>query len=392
MAMFLNGMDTEETTNLTLAMANSGETLDFSDISNKMVDKHSTGGVGDKITIVLMPILATLGVPICKLSGRGLGFSGGTADKLEAIPGYNTNISIEEFKNNIKEIGIGLITQTSEIAPADKKIYALRDAIACVNSMPLIASSIMSKKIATGSKHILLDVTCGNGAFMKDIESAEELSKLMIDIGNLAGIKTICVITNMNEPVGYTVGNSLEVKEAIECLRGNMPEDISKIVLTCGAYMLKLINEESDLKENMSKIMEVVKNGQAYEKFKELVKKQYGDVSYIEDTNKFEQAKYIIPFISDEEGYIHEIDAKEIGEASVNLGAGRQRKEDKIDYSVGIVLTKKVSEYVRKDEVLAYIHANDKVKAEDALRKIKNAYEIRKERIEKPKEILKIIM
>lgn len=380
MAICINGMTKEETVNLTIAMANSGDMLDLSEISSNTVDKHSTGGVGDKITLILMPILSSVGIPVAKMSGRGLGFTGGTADKLESIPGYNTGISIEEFKENVKEIGISLITQTLNLAPADKKIYALRDTIACTNSMPLIASSIMSKKIAAGAKKLLLDVTCGSGAFMQNKKDAEELSRLMIDIGKLAGIETVCIITDMDEPVGYAVGNTLEVKEAIECLNGNMPEDVKQIVLTCGAYMMKLAGINDDLENNKVKIIEVIENGKALEKFKQLVKKQGGDISYIEDLSKFENAKYILPLKAEKSGYIYRIDAKTIGEVAVHLGAGRQKKEDAIDFSVGIVLKKKVSENVAKDEDLLYIYANDKEKAEEALVKAKEAYEIKEEK------------
>ena len=239
MAMYINGLNNEETTNLTLEMAHSGEILDLSEISKTVIDKHSTGGVGDKITLVLMPIIASLGVPVAKMSGRGLGFTGGTVDKLESIPGYKTEIKIDEFIENVQKVGISLIGQTANLAPADKKIYALRDTISCVDNMSLIASSIMSKKIAAGANKIVLDVTCGSGAFMQSEKDAIELSNIMKGIGNLANRETVCVITNMDEPVGYAIGNSLEIIETIECLKGNMPEDIKEIITTIGAYILQ---------------------------------------------------------------------------------------------------------------------------------------------------------
>ena len=266
MAIYINSMTMEEITNLTIAMANSGEILDLSDLGT-VVDKHSTGGVGDKITLILMPIIASLGVPVAKMSGRGLGFTGGTADKLESIPNYNTNLSIQEFKQNVKEIGISLITQTGNLAPADKKLYALRDTISCTNSIPLIASSIMSKKIAAGASKILIDVTCGNGAFMKNVEEAEKLSNIMKQIGKLVGKETVCIITNMDEPLGYAVGNAVEVIETINSLKGDMSQDVKEVVLELGSYMLKLAGKGNDLEENKKKIEYSINSGIAYKKF-----------------------------------------------------------------------------------------------------------------------------
>ena len=256
MAMYIRGLSKEETTNLTLEMAASGEILDLSELSSIVIDKHSTGGVGDKITIILMPIIASLGVPVAKMSGRGLGFTGGTVDKLESIPGYKTDIKIDEFINNVKRIGISLIGQTGNLAPADKKLYALRDSINCVGNKPLIASSIMSKKIAAGANKIVLDVTCGSGAFMKTKYEAEKLSNIMKEIGDLAGRETVCVITNMDEPVGYAIGNSLEIIETVECLKGNMPEDIKEIITAIGSYIIKLAGKGDNLEENKIKILE----------------------------------------------------------------------------------------------------------------------------------------
>ena len=342
MAIYINGMNEREITDLTLAMAYSGDVLDLSSLG-EVVDKHSTGGVGDKITIILMPIIASLGIPVAKMSGRGLGFTGGTADKLESIPGYNVNVNEKDFIENVKKIGISLITQTLNLAPADKKLYALRDTISCTESIPLIASSIMSKKIASGANKIVIDVTCGSGAFMKNMDDAKELSRIMTKIGKLAKRETVCNITDINQPLGYAVGNNLEVIEAIEILK--------------------------NLDEGKEKILENIKNGKAYKKFLELVSNQGGDISYIEDTEKFEKAKYIKPIVAKKEGKVVKLDAYTIGTLSMYLGAGRVKKEDKIDKTVGFVFNKKVGDKVKIGDILGYIHANDEKKLDEILEK-----------------------
>ena len=389
MAIYINGMDDEEITNMTIAMANSGEILDLSDLGI-VVDKHSTGGVGDKITLILMPIMASMGVPCAKMSGRGLGFTGGTADKLEAIPGYNINLSIEEFKQNVKEIGISLITQTGNLAPADKKIYALRDTISCTNSIPLIASSIMSKKIAAGASKIVLDVTCGSGAFMKNIEDAQKLARKMNDIGKLAGKETVSIITNMDEPLGYAIGNNVEVIETIEALTGNMPEDVKEVVLELGSYILKLAGKGDNVEENKNKILEEINSGRAFHKFEELVEKQGGDISYIEDITKFPKAKYEIKIFSKEDGYVKQINAEDIGKLASSLGAGRIRKEDNIDYTAGIILNKKVGNKVEKGEKIATLYTN-KENYEEAKEKLESIIKITKDKTEEQKTIIEII-
>ena len=388
MAIFLNGMDDEETTNLALAMAKSGEILDLSKINGIIVDKHSTGGVGDKVSLILLPLVASCGVPVAKMSGRGLGFTGGTVDKLESIPGYNTKIDMNTFMQNVEKIGISMISQTLNLAPADKKIYALRDSISCVESIPLIASSIMSKKIASGADKIVLDVTVGLGAFMKTKEKARKLAKQMIEIGKLANRETVCVLTNMDEPLGYAVGNSLEVIEAIEFLNGNIIEDVKEVVLELGANMLKLAGIGEDIEQNKELLMKNIKNGKAFEKFKELVQLQGGDVTYLEDVEKFQKAKYIEYVYSEEKGYIRKIDAKEIGKIVCELGAGRIEKEDEIDYSVGLILRKKVSDKVAKGEEIAYIYANDTEKLGIAKQKLLKNIKISEEKVEKPKIVL----
>ena len=317
MAIYLNGMSKEETVNLTLAMAHSGDLLDLSELGT-VVDKHSTGGVGDKVTLILAPIIASLGVLVAKMSGRGLGYTGGTIDKLESIPGYKTNISEEEFIQNVKKIGISLIGQTMNLAPADKKIYALRDATSTTESIPLIASSIMSKKIAAGANKIVLDVTYGSGAFMKTKERANELANEMIEIGKLVGRETVAVITPMEEPLGKNVGNTLEVIEAVEALKGNIAEDVKNVVLELGSNMLKLAGKGNNLEDNKCKMMENILNGNALEKFKELVANQGGDIRYIDNTDKFEKAKYILPVtLEKQNGIIKELKAEEVGKLSI---------------------------------------------------------------------------
>ncbi|MFR7873835.1 MAG: thymidine phosphorylase [Christensenellales bacterium] len=390
MAIYINGMTIEETTNLTLAMAYSGDVLDLSSIGN-VVDKHSTGGIGDKVTMILMPIVAALGVKVAKMSGRGLGFTGGTKDKLEAIPGYRTEIDIPEFIENVKKVGISLIGQTLNLAPADKKLYALRDSINCTANIPLISSSIMSKKIAAGANKVVLDVTCGSGAFMKNIKEAEELSNAMIGIGKIANKETVCIITNMDQPLGSMVGNTLEVKEAIEALKGNMNEDVKDVVLELGAYILKLDGKGDNIEENKKAIEEVVANGKAYQKFLELVKNQGGDVTYIENTEKFEKAKYKMEVRLEQEGYIQKLNAEEVGKIAMHLGAGRVRKEDDIDYSVGVELIKKVGDFVEKGDIVAYVYANDEQKGKEAVEMLKEKYIIGNDRIEPIKSILEII-
>ena len=409
MAIYINGMDEEETTNLTIAMAHSGDILDLSELGN-VVDKHSTGGVGDKVTLILAPIIASLGIPVAKMSGRGLGYTGGTIDKLEAIPGYNVNVSEKEFIENVKKIGISLIGQTLNLAPADKKIYALRDATSTTESIPLIASSIMSKKIAAGANKIVLDVTYGSGAFMKTKERAQELADTMIKIGKLAGRETVAVITPMEEPLGRNVGNSSEVIEAVQALKGDMAEDVKEVVLELGSNMIKLAGKGDCLEENKAKMLENIRNGKALEKLKELVANQGGDVSYIEDTSKFKKAKYIMPVRLEDKGeianrngeqreiqgmgkdetkkeiiyeesttqrIIKELKAEEVGKLSVFLGAGRIKKEDKIEPEVGITFNKKVGDKVEKGDVVAYIHANDEEKAKEAVERLKKIYKLK---------------
>lgn len=367
MTIYINGMNEREITDLTLAMCYSGDVLDLSDLG-EVVDKHSTGGVGDKITLILMPIVASLGIPVAKMSGRGLGFTGGTIDKLESIPGYTTGLDIDTFKNNVKKIGISLIGQTLNLAPADKKLYALRDTISCTESIPLIASSIMSKKIASGANKIVIDVTCGSGAFMKNREQAEKLASVMTKIGDLANRETVCVITNMDEPVGYAVGNDLEVIEAVDILKNKyLPKDIEHIITTLGANMLVLAKKAETLEQGREMILENLHNGKGYEKFVQLVDNQGGDVSYIENTDKFEKAKYIEKIVAKKSGKITKLDALQIGKLSSYLGAGRMKKEDKINPRVGFVFSKKVGDEVKEGDTIGFVHADDEDKVKYVL-------------------------
>ena len=377
MAIYINGMNDREITDLTLAMAYSGEVLDLSCFGENVVDKHSTGGVGDKVSIVLLPIISAMGIPVAKMSGRGLGFTGGTVDKMESIPGYQTNVGIDEFISNVKKIGISMIGQTMNLAPADKKIYALRDTISCVENIPLIASSIMSKKIASGANKIVIDVTVGKGAFMKTKGDAQKLAEQMIRIGNLAGREVRCVLTPMDEPLGYAVGNSLEVIEAINFLKGDMPKDLKEVVLELGANMLQLAGKGDNIEENKLKMLETIENSSAYNKLVEMVQNQGGDISYLEDTTKFEKSKYISAVVTEKIGKVQEINAEEIGKLACYLGAGRIKKEDKIDANVGIILNKKVGDEVLEGDFLAYICANDEIKLREAEDKLLEIYKIK---------------
>ena len=369
MAIYLNGMTNEELVNLTIAMADSGEKIDLSDVNGVTVDKHSTGGVGDKTTLIVAPIVAALGCKVAKMSGKGLGFTGGTADKLEAIDGYNINIDRQSFINQVNDIGISLISQSGNLTPADKKIYALRDVTATVESIPLIASSIMCKKIAAGSECIVLDVKMGSGAFMKNIEDATLLSKTMVDIGKMANRKTIALITNMDIPLGNAIGNILEVKEAIEVLKGKGPEDLTKICKELASYMYMLCTNKN-IEECRNDVLEVIRNGKAFEKLKELVKAQGGNVELIEEPEKFDVAPYVIRVYSEQSGYIAEMFTSNIGKLSVRLGIGRMQKEDKVDSTAGIILNKKTGDYVQEGELLATLYTS-KI---DNIEEIQNLY------------------
>jgi len=379
MAICFQGMDKRETFDLTMAMRDSGDVLDLSRIDGIKVDKHSTGGVGDKVSLVLTPIVASLGVPVAKMSGRGLGHTGGTIDKLESFSGFSTEISEEKFIDSVNTIGIAIAGQTANLAPADKKLYALRDVTATVDQMSLIASSIMSKKLASGADAIVLDVKTGNGAFMQKEEDAIALAKAMVDIGNRAGKQTVAVITDMDEPLGNAVGNALEIKEVIEALHGDGPEDLMEVVYALGTQMLLLAKRAEDEEIARNLITESIQERKALKKFAEFIENQGGNREEILHPDMLPKARYVIPVLAEEEGCIERILAQDIGIACMTLGGGRENKESTIDHSVGIILTKKISDTVKKGETLALIHANSKEKAVLASGLVKNAYQIAKE-------------
>jgi pyrimidine-nucleoside phosphorylase len=374
MAIVLNGMTPRETTDLTLTMANSGHMLDLSDVVDLAVDKHSSGGVGDKTSLAVLPIVAACGLPVGKMSGRGLGFSGGTLDKLESIPGYRVDLSTEEFKRQLKEKGIVLTGQSLDLAPADGKLYALRDVTGTVQSIPLIASSIMCKKLAAGAQAILLDVKTGLGAFMETLEEARQLASLMVDIGRLAGREVVALLSDMNQPLGNAVGNSLEVVEAIDTLQGKGPHDFREHCLHVSAHMLVLGKRARDLTEARLLAEKSVEAGSAFEKFRILVEAQGGDISYVDDPSRFPRAAYVDVVESPRNGYLAQIQARTVGEAAVALGAGRARKADPVDHAVGFIIHHKVGDQVQKGEPLFTVHANDRDRLKDACQAVLSAH------------------
>ena len=373
MAITINGMNSEETAYLTEEMRVSGEVWDLSDIPGLKIDKHSTGGVGDKVSLILGPMVASCGAKMAKMSGRGLGHTGGTLDKMESIPGMKINLTKEEFKKQVKEIGVAIIGQSKDIDPADKKIYQLRDVTGTVESIPLIASSIMSKKLASGADCILLDVKCGKGAFMKNYEDAKKLAVEMVNIGKQLKKNVKAEITDMNQPLGKAVGNNLEIKEVIETLKGNGPKDLEEICISSGAILLTQAELYKNVEDARKALMENIKNGKAFEKFKEFVKAQGGDVEYIDHPEKFPVSKNLIEIKSEKEGYIKTIDALAIGLGSCHLGGGRMKITDTIDMSAGIILNKKVGDFAKKGELLCTLHTN-KENVDSIIEQVKNAF------------------
>ena len=376
MAVLLNGMTDQETTELTLAMANSGDILDLSPVVPFTVDKHSTGGVGDKTSLTVAPIVAACGLPVGKMSGRGLGFSGGTLDKIQSIPGYRTDLSPKEFMEQLDKIGIVLTGQSANLAPADGKMYALRDVTGTVQSLPLIASSIMSKKLAAGADAIVLDVKSGNGAFMETLEDAKALATIMTAIGKLSDRQVVCLLSDMNQPLGHQVGNALELKEAVEALHGNAPEDFMEHCLVVSAHMLVLGSKAKTLEEARDLAQKALGSGKAFEKFIALVKAQSGDPDYVHDLNLLPSAQYIEEVPAPKSGFLKVIHAREVGETAVDLGAGRASKKDKIDPAVGITILHKVGDQVKAEEPLFVVHANDKAKLNAAKERLLNAHHI----------------
>lgn len=383
MAILDHNMNMEEIVTLTDEMLHSGDVMDLSAIKGHKVDKHSTGGVGDKTSLVLGPLVASRGAKLAKMSGRGLGHTGGTLDKMESIPGMRISVSNEHFIRQVNEIGIAIVGQTGLLVPADKKLYALRDVTGTVESLPLIASSIMSKKLASGSDSILLDVKFGKGAFMKTLDDARKLAKTMVSIGNNLGRDTRAILTDMDQPLGHAVGNALEVKEAIETLKGHGPKDLVELCLEAGAIMLEQAGVYQDHDEAIKALKESLANGDAFNKLKEMIDWQGGDVSYIEHPEKFPLAKHIVEVKADKDGYVRRIDALMIGESAMRLGAGRAKIEDTIDMSAGIVLNKKIGDKVKKDETLCFVHTNID-KFDDILKDIKEAFIIDENEVKTP--------
>lgn len=384
MAVLLNGMSHQEITDLTLAMAASGDQLDLSEFGGLVIDKHSTGGVGDKTTLVVAPIVAACGLSVGKMSGRGLGFSGGTIDKLESIPGFKSDLSTEEFITQLREHGIVLTGQSLDLAPADGKLYALRDVTGTVQSIPLIASSVMSKKIASGANAIALDVKVGRGAFMKNLEEARELAEVMVAIGKLSGRRVIAVLSQMDQPLGVAVGNALEMKEAIEMLNGHGPDDFHVHCIDLSAYMLILGKKAPDLESGRKMAQDAIDNGRALEKFRELIQTQHGDVNMIDHPELLPTASMVIPITADFAGWVKVVDAQDVGESSVEIGAGRQKKGDVIDQAVGIMVRVKVGDRVEAGQTLFDVHVNDRKAFETVFQKLKTSVEISNEPVEPP--------
>ncbi|MFA5576050.1 MAG: pyrimidine-nucleoside phosphorylase [Tissierellaceae bacterium] len=374
MAIFINKMNKKETLDLTRAMINSGDSFDLSSIDGIKVDKHSTGGVGDTTSLILGPMVAAAGVPFVKMSGRGLGHTGGTLDKLESIKGLRVELSNDEFSRIANDINLSICSQTGNITPADKKLYALRDVTATVENLSLIAASIMSKKLAIQSDAIVLDVKVGSGAFMKNLEDAIVLAKEMVSIGNAYGRKTIALVTNMDEPLGRKIGNALEVEEAIDTLQGKGPEDLLELCLSLGSKLLILAKKAENETEGREILLDTIYSGRAFEKFSQMVKLQGGDISYLNDTKLLPKSKYIVEVKSKLEGYVRALDAEEIGKCALSLGAGRETKDSKLDLSVGLDLNKKIDDKVAIGETLAFIHANDLEKANEVEKSLHDIY------------------
>jgi pyrimidine-nucleoside phosphorylase len=391
MAVCLNGMDHQETTDLTIAMAGSGDLLDLSRIEGVKVDKHSTGGVGDKTSLVLGPMVASLGIPVAKMSGRGLGHTGGTIDKLESFPGFTTTITTEQFISNVNRIKMAIVGQTANLAPADKKIYALRDVTATVDNISLIASSIMSKKLASGSEVIVLDVKTGSGAFMKSLESSLELAREMVEIGTLAGRKTYAVITDMDQPLGNAVGNTLEVIEAIEALQGKGPEDLLEVSITLAAFMLVGAGKAVKLEEAKKMLYQTIEDGSALDKMAQFVAAQGGDSDYVYHTEKFTGASLEAAVIAEGGGYVTAIQTEEVGMTSLILGGGRETKDSSIDLTVGIRLHKKLGDLVHEGDTLAVLYANDSRKLAEAKERLQKAYVIGAEKPAGHKHVYAIV-
>lgn len=382
MSVFFQGMTERETADLTMAIVNSGQQIDLSEIEGIKVDKHSTGGVGDTTTLVLGPLVAAAGVPVAKMSGRGLGHTGGTIDKLESIEGFHVEITNEQFIKQVNDIKLAVIGQTADLTPADKKLYSLRDVTATVDSIPLIASSIMSKKIAAGADAIVLDVKTGQGAFMKTPDASFDLAKAMVDIGTLTKRNTVAIVSDMDQPLGYAIGNALEVKEAIDTLKGEGPKDLEDLCLTLGSHMLVLGNKANNVEEAQSILLDIIKSGKALENFKQFVEAQGGNPAVIDNPDLLPKAAKTIDVLSTVDGYVHRINAEEVGISAMLLGAGRATKESTIDLAVGIELNKKVGDFVKAGEPLVKLYVNDEQNLSTVKERVLSAYSIGNEKVE----------
>lgn len=388
--IYVNGLTEDEIIRFVIEVGNSGDVLDLSQISENIIDKHSTGGVGDKVTLILLPVIAALGLPVAKISSRGYGISGGTIDKLASIPGFNPNISLEEFKDNVEKIGISIVSQDLNLAPAESKLYKLRNEIACKDSIVLIAISLMSLKIATGSNKIVFDITCGRGTYLETKEEARRLGKLLFRIGKTLGKEVGYIITLMDEPVGRCVGNVLEIQEAINALAGNMSKDVEDTVINLASIILNLSYGEKDMALNANKVREVIKSGKALAKFKQMVIAQGGNGAYIDSPDRLPKAKIILPVYASDSGYISRIDADICGSIARYIGAGRMNDEHEIDNTAGLVLEKKIGDYVQVGEVVAYVHTNNENKAEGAVKNLADAFEFSEKPVKVASRVLEI--
>ena len=389
--IYINGMTENEILDFAVEMANSGDVIDLSQISANIVDKHSTGGVGDKVTLILMPIIASLGLPVAKISSRGLGISGGTIDKLESIPGFDAEISLEEFKHNVKSIGYSIINQSLNINPAENKIYRLRNEIGCGDSAPIIAASLMSVKLATGSNKIVFDITCGSGTYIKTKEQAKKLARILKRLGVLLKKDVKSVITSMDEPLGYSIGHILEIKETVECLQGKITQDVGDVIVALGSSILELSTNVKNKEQNEKTIVEAIKSGRAFDKFKEMIKSQYGNIEYIENLDNFPVANNVVPVYSSEEGFVESIDADMVGSIARYLGAGRMNKDSEINRTAGIVLQKKMGDEVKSGDILAYIHTDDDSKVMGATQNLGEAFKLSNKPIQIKSKVLAVI-
>lgn len=389
--IYINGLTEDEILELSIAMSESGDKIDLNKISKNIVDKHSTGGVGDKATIILMPVMAALEIPVAKISSRGYGIAGGTIDKLESIPGFDTELSIDEFIRNVREHNIAIANQSLNLAPAEGKMYKLRNQLGFTDSLPIIAASLMSLKLAIGCDKIVFDITCGKGTYIKTREEAKRLAKLLVRMGKRLNKSVSCIITNMNEPLGYSIGHNLEIQETIMSLKGRMPQDLGDVVEALGGLMISMVTGNKNMEDNARRIKETIRTGKAYEKFKEFVQIQKGDLRFIENPELLRKAKFMMPVFSSEDGIVEGIDADIVGSIAVYLGAGRMKDENEINRTAGITLNKKIGDEVKSGEILAYIHTDDESKVVGATQNLKDAFKLTKKKVPNKSRVLEII-